>query len=204
MPYINPNNTPIETHEDVEQCLQDILLAEKGEQVRGTIFDAIQLIDARSVALEQHINDEVGNIVNNAINNNGNVPIHPIIVLRSTSETTRDISSINVTYADLRGLVDNQNAKSIVSTLYDGNNRWYDVPCMLEYDSHADIITLTLIPQSGYVAYVYGIQWQGSESDPICLFAQINYQSELSPGDGIDITNGVISVSYPNGDTEVY
>lgn len=194
-------NTPINTHADVEACLQDILNAVKGEEVRGSIYDAIQLIDTRSVDLDRDIRNSVDSIVDSSVNGNINVPIHPIIMVGTTSLTTKVIQSINVTYSDIRAVSGGLNAKTIASTLIDSsmNVIWHNVPCSLSLDGN--ILTLILRPQIGYV---YQIQWLNSESDPTCLYAYDDYQLELIPGDGIDITNNVISVSYPNGDTEVY
>jgi hypothetical protein len=194
-------NTPINTHADVEACLQDILNAVKGEEVRGSIYDAIQLIDTRSKDLDRDIRNSVDSIVDSSVNSNINVPIHPIIMVRTTSLTTKVIQSINVTYSDIRAVAGGLNAKTIASTLIDSslNVVWHNVPCSLLRDG--DVLSLILRPQIGYT---YQIQWINSKSDPTCLFMQDSYQHELIPGDGIDITGNVISVSYPNGDTEVY
>lgn len=59
--------TPVHQHAEVEACLKDILNAVKGEEVRGSIYDAIQLIDQRSIALENEIRDSVEDIADEAV-----------------------------------------------------------------------------------------------------------------------------------------
>lgn len=59
--------TPVHQHAEVEACLNDILNAVKGEEVRGSIYDAIQLIDQRSIALENEIRGSVEDIADEAV-----------------------------------------------------------------------------------------------------------------------------------------
>jgi len=80
---------PNRVHSDVASCLDEIARAVKGEEVRGSIYDAIELIDARSVTSEATMEA----IANNAITN---------ICLRFTlyEETSRGICSAraNIVY----------------------------------------------------------------------------------------------------------
>jgi hypothetical protein len=63
MPREPVSGVDYNTHGDVQTCLNDIMNAVKGEEVRGSIHDAIALIDDRSVNLEQEIREEVSDIV---------------------------------------------------------------------------------------------------------------------------------------------
>ena len=60
MPY-----DPTHVHADVATCLDDIARAVKGEEVRGSIYDAIELIDARSVQLETDARAQMQTTANN-------------------------------------------------------------------------------------------------------------------------------------------
>lgn len=59
----------INTHTDVQDALNTIMEAYKGEEVRGSIYDAIALIDTRSYAMEDIVGQNVEPIVENIIGN---------------------------------------------------------------------------------------------------------------------------------------
>lgn len=63
MPREPVSGVDYNTHSDVQTCLNDIMNAVKGEEVRGSIHDAIALIDDRSVNLEQEVREEVADMV---------------------------------------------------------------------------------------------------------------------------------------------
>lgn len=57
----------INTHTDVQDALNAIMEAYKGEEVRGSIYDAIALIDTRSTAMEEIVGGNVDSIVETKI-----------------------------------------------------------------------------------------------------------------------------------------
>lgn len=66
------------------------------------------------------------------------------------------------------------------------------------YFDYFDLTTTSLIS--------WKVQKTGNPSEDTYTATKTvtQYQSKLTEGDGIDITNGVISVNYPNGDTIAY
>lgn len=66
------------------------------------------------------------------------------------------------------------------------------------YFDYFDLTTTSLIS--------WKVQKTGNPSEDTYTATKTvtQYQGELTEGDGIDITNGVISVNYPNGDTIAY
>lgn len=56
---------PNRVHSDVASCLDEIARAVKGEEVRGSIYDAIELIDTRSVTSEATMETIANNVMAN-------------------------------------------------------------------------------------------------------------------------------------------
>lgn len=194
--YINPHNTPIDVHSDVAACLQDILLAEKGEEVRGTIFDAIQLMDGRTTALktwlnektEEYITEHFGQLIDETIGT---------IYLSFECQTGNNIATCNMTAMEIYQALENDK-KILTAVNFDSETR-YGTICISPFGN----------PVTSYGIDVYAIYNGYVETFVFDFLAgveeQITYTYErtriggggggsYTNGDGIDITNNEISV----------
>lgn len=85
----------INTHTDVQDALNAIMEAYKGEEVRGSIYDAIALIDTRSTAMEEIVGGNVDSIVETKI------PTFDVTYVISGGVVT-----CNRTYEDIKTKID--------------------------------------------------------------------------------------------------
>lgn len=85
----------INTHTDVQDALNAIAEAYKGEEVRGSIYDAIALIDTRSSAMEEIVGGNVDNIVETKI------PTFDV-----TYTIYGGVATCNRTYEDIKAKID--------------------------------------------------------------------------------------------------
>lgn len=85
----------INTHTDVQDALNTIMEAYKGEEIRGSIYDAIALIDTRSTAMEEIVGGNVDNIVETKI------PTFDI-----TYTISAEVATCNRTYEDIKAKID--------------------------------------------------------------------------------------------------
>jgi len=194
--YINPHNTPIDVHSDVAACLQDILLAEKGEEVRGTIFDAIQLMDGRTTALQtwlnentdEYITEHFGQLMDEAIGT---------IYLSFECQTGDNLATCNMTASEIYQALEDDK-KILTAVNFDSDTR-YGIICISPFGN----------PQTSYHITVYAIYNGYVETFTFDFLAgvqeQITYTysrtsigggggGSYTDGDGIDITNNEISV----------
>ena len=201
--YINPHNTPIDVHSDVAACLQDILLAEKGEEVRGTIFDAIQLMDGRTTALqtwlnkntEKYITDHFGQLIDETIGT---------IYLSFECQTGDNIATCNMTAFEIsQAMIAGK--KILASVHYSGPTRYglmtlhpagstdssYNVTIRSIYNNNVEKFSFTFHcdePEE-YITYSYETVAIGGGGG-----------GSYTNGDGIDITNDEISVKLRSTD----
>lgn len=201
--YINPHNTPIDVHSDVAACLQDILLAEKGEEVRGTIFDAIQLMDGRTTALqtwlnkntEEYITEHFGQLIDETIGT---------IYLSFECQTGDNIATCNMTAFEIeQAMIGGK--KILASVHYTGPTRYglmtlhpagstsssYTVTIRSIYNSNVEKFSFTFHcdePEE-YITYSYETVAIGGGGG-----------GSYTNGNGIDITNDEISVKLRSTD----
>ena len=201
----NPAGTPIFVHSDVAECLQDILNAVKGEEVRGSIFDAIQLIDVRNVKVINEVNDSVGQIVDGRIINSNVVTISPMFTLRNDNyiDEYYELPSsgitngtCNMSLSDMTNLIQNERGFyiRIKITGVDGYITAVGKGYIDESNPRIDAVTLLYNEDtSSYVAVLFSFYYS---SDDLwgCEYMNKTLQMELESSDGIDISNNEISV----------
>lgn len=115
----------LHTHADVQSALNEIAEAYKGEEVRGSIYDAIALIDTRSAAMEDTIGANITSMVEPIVDRK----ISTFILDYETSDG--NVAQCNLTYEQLRTKLTG-NLKAIVHV--DG----YECDCYM--DVHSDYI----------------------------------------------------------------
>lgn len=159
-------------------------------------------------------------IINDEISTSTNTPI--VLEYYVMDNDTTPMAYYIVSNRDeLYSAVDNNKKIEIRLTYFDtdGNNIITNGKCEVVY---SNIVTGESLGNDGvdldviFVAIIDGVEYTFDSSSFISkdngtydrlTFPTITtkeYQEKLTAGEGISITNGVISVNYDNGDTEVY
>ena len=194
-------NTPINVHPDVASCLQDILDAVKGEEVRGSIYDAIQLIDTRNVAVVDEVRDTVSQIVDTSILNSNVTSVSPMFTFINNFGQITDYAilytggtngSCNITSSDLHTLINGTRGLYIRIKFEDVDGYVTAIAkAFIDEDDNMHIIATTVLyngDEHAYVVTMYDIYYAGDE------IWGCNYTGEkiltgdgYTPGQGINI-----------------
>ena len=95
----------IHTHTDVQDALNTIAEAYKGEEVRGSIYDAIALIDTRSSAMEDVVGQHVEPIVEDIVDDYIDVTDLVYTIDNSTIECNKSYEQITEILSNNKQLV---------------------------------------------------------------------------------------------------
>ena len=191
MPY-----DPTKVHTDVAACLDDISNATKGEEVRGSIYDAIELIDVRTTRLAEEIQDEAREIVEEEAQSYIDASIDNVYLVFECSDIS-NVATCNKTASEIYQALEN-NKKILVAVNYGAETRYGGIS-----------ISPFGNPQTSYAIDVYTIYNGYVETFVFDFLADVQEQitytytrtrigggggGSYTDGDGIDITNNEISV----------
>ena len=176
----------VNIHSDVQSALNDIIVANKGEEVRGSIYDALALVDARTDMLDQDIRKDANDIVHSEF---GFSIQFDLKGAGETSKSSKTIAQINEALA--------LNKCIIANVKYGGEWR-YSMTCVVKaYSASAYEMTVYAPTDDGENIEIFEIGSSG--------FSNVTYTRTVVPisgggggsytdGNGIDITNHEISV----------
>lgn len=133
---------------------------------------------------------------NNVISAAGSNIITPVYIY----DSLLDVWTCNTSYADI---IDAYNNNKKIIPIVNDDGSVYVCSGNVDVNVSGDIIMYSLTTVITTVMNIYIISHHNNNNVDGSS-ATINLQTQLTAGDGIDITNGVISVSYDNGDSEVY
>lgn len=187
----------INTHTDVQDALNAIMEAYKGEEVRGSIYDAIALIDTRSTAMEEIVGGNVDSIVETKIP-----------TFDATYVISGGVVTCNRTYEDIKTKIDS-GKKPLFYIISPSAS---DPSILIR---HACTATFTEETYDGGYFYRIHLYYIDANSSYLRVYrnrvlhysARIHLESSneysipigggggsYTEGDGIDITNDEISV----------
>lgn len=177
----------VNIHSDVQSALNDIIVANKGEEVRGSIYDALALVDARTDMLDQDIRKDANNIVHSEFGFSIQFDLKGV---GETSKSSKTIAQINEALA--------LNKCIIANVKYGGEWR-YSMTCVVQaYSAATYEMTVYAPTDDGENIEIFEIRSSG--------FSNVTYTRTVVPisggggggsytdGNGIDITNHEISV----------
>ena len=196
MPREPVSGVDYNTHSDVQTCLNDIMNAVKGDAVRGSIHDAIALIDDRSVNLEQEIREEVADMVEPIVED-------AISIICPKFKLSGDGGTCDIAAEDLYAAY--QAGKTIAPSIsYQGPTRYnlwcYNVTKSVEHDTIGIPVFCVRRYNNQCWLEIFTITWNHvSVAGGYITFAFNAYQltgggGSYTEGDGIDINNDKISV----------
>ena len=190
---------PNRVHSDVASCLDEMARAVKGEEVRGSIYDAIELIDARSVQLETDARATMQTTANETMaaycpqfilyeeEHIGVCNIGANVLYRAISEKTPIIPYI---YISMTPSTAEQNIF---------NNRIYSITSHVSLIQNRPIINSYEVNSDASELICYTITFDSSISNTV-TWAKTTVPisggggGSYTEGDGIDINNDEISV----------
>lgn len=233
----------------IDGYLQAIMNAVKGEEVRGSIHDAIEAINDENIELNADIRASVEEIVTEAIEDSPTIDTkiettvaetiddyipQPLIFTYNPRSYLDNFAHIDETMTEedimsKESIVLRWISRAGVTTLYEANlvciGKYSNVAvlgyhsCLYFYNTNDGQLIQILINRtdSAFDIATFDIGTGGSgggetytegygidiNNNQISVDTAI-IQEKLTAGEGISITNGVISVNYDNGDTEVY
>ena len=176
----------VNIHSDVQSALNDIIIANKGEEVRGSIYDALALVDARTDMLDQDIRNDANDIVHSEF---GFSIQFDLKGAGETSTSSKTIAQINEALA--------LNKCIIANVKYGGKWR-YSMTCVVQaYSAGTYEMTVYAPTEDGENIEIFEIISSG--------WTNVTYTRTVVPisgggggsyteGDGIDITSNEISV----------
>lgn len=186
----------INTHTDVQDALNAIMEAYKGEEVRGSIYDAIALIDTRSNALEIDIRNQASDFIEEEADDIVHDFIGNLCVRFDLDNNTASKTPVNI-----QNELGN-NRTILANVKYDGVYR-YGMTCKVNIVGPElnNMHVIAFAPLSdGSNIEIFDIAFGAPQSGII-----VSYNRTLVPisgggggsyteGDGIDINNDEISV----------
>lgn len=178
----------INNHTDVQDALNSIVEAYKGEEVRGSIYDAIALIDTRSSAMEDIVGSKADEIANDALN--AHYPLFEI-----DSDTWKGTCSISG--SEMQHLI--QYKEAIEPILKVGNNAiLHSSTTTANIGTNGPIVKCYYVAPNASNLICYEIHMEYGASKNVTCTRTLTPISggggSYTEGDGIDITNDEISI----------